>query len=203
MILPTRLARLAATAALALAACSPAQTPAVDTTAATTPPAGGTDTLGAAAGGARGTEAHATLRTADGRPAGTVTLVDLGGTGVLVRASFTNLPAGPHALHFHDVGLCEPPFTTAGGHFNPSGRQHGFLNPQGEHAGDLPNFTAAADGTANLETLAPSVSLGSGAGSLLGGDGTAMMVHATGDDYRSDPAGNAGDRIACGVVERR
>ena len=202
MILPTRLATLAATVAVplavALAACSPAEKPATDTTA-----AAGTDTLGSSTAGTRGTEAHATLRTADGRPAGTVTLVDLGGTGVLVRASFTNLPAGPHALHFHDVGLCEPPFTTAGGHFNPGGRQHGFLNPQGEHAGDLPNFTVAADGTANLETLAPSVSLGSGASSLLGGDGTAMMVHATGDDYRSDPAGNAGDRIACGVVERR
>jgi Cu-Zn family superoxide dismutase len=192
---------LAATTAVALSACSPAQTPPADTAAAAT--AAGGDTPGAASAGARGTEAHATLVTADGRPAGTVTLVDLGGTGVLVRASLTNLPAGPHALHFHDVGLCEAPFTSAGGHFNPSGRQHGFMNPQGEHAGDLPNFTASADGTANLEMLAPSVSLGAGAESLLGGDGTAMMVHATGDDYRSDPAGEAGDRIACGVVERR
>jgi Cu-Zn family superoxide dismutase len=99
------------------------------------------------------------------------------------------------------VGKCEPPpFTSAGAHFNPGARQHGFLNPQGAHAGDLPNITIAADGTGRLETAADGLTLGMGATSLFDADGSAIVVHAAPDDFKTDPTGNSGARIACGIV---
>jgi Cu-Zn family superoxide dismutase len=99
------------------------------------------------------------------------------------------------------VGRCEPPFTTAGGHFNPGGRKHGFSNPDGMHAGDLPNLRVGKDGTAEAELLTAQVTLSPGPTSLLDADGSAIVLHAGPDDYVSDPAGNAGDRIACGVIK--
>ena len=132
------------------------------------------------------------LLAADGSARGTVTLNDArDGSTLHVRVS--GLPAGDHGLHLHEKGLCEgPAFTSAGGHWNPSGRKHGRDNPAGAHLGDLPNLRidAAATGAASF-TIAPGIA---------DADGTALVIHAKGDDYRTDPSGNSGDRIACAVI---
>src|SRR5262249_31827372 len=123
--------------------------------------------------------------------------------GVRVLLDVRNLPPGPKGIHIHEVGRCEPPsFTSAGGHFNPTNAQHGFDNPRGPHAGDLPNINVDADGQGHLAYAAPLVSLRAGPASLLGGRGTALVLHEGEDDNRTDPAGNSGTRIACGVVTR-
>jgi Cu-Zn family superoxide dismutase len=107
-----------------------------------------------------------------------------------------------HALHIHVNAKCEPPdFMSAGGHFNPDMKKHGLDNPDGPHAGDMPNFTVAADGTAKGTTMDPRVTLGGrGANSVFTNGGTALMIHATADDMKTDPSGNAGARIACGTI---
>jgi Cu-Zn family superoxide dismutase len=121
--------------------------------------------------------------------------------GVSMMLHLTGLPAGVHAIHVHQVAKCEGPgFTTAGGHFNPAMKHHGLENPEGPHAGDIPNFTVDASGSATATIVAPGVSLGDGENSMLAGAGTAIVIHAGPDDNKSDPAGNAGGRIACGVV---
>lgn len=149
----------------------------------------------------RGATARATFTTAQGQPAGTATLTATD-DGVFIAARLANLPQGEHAFHLHQVGRCEPPFESAGPHLNPTEREHGFLNPQGQHLGDMPNITVRSDGTAAADHHAAGVTLTGGDRALLDGDGTALVVHAGVDDYRSDPAGNAGPRIACGVVVR-
>ena len=146
--------------------------------------------------------AKADLRDASGKPAGMVLLTETP-HGVLIRASIMGLPPGIHAFHFHAVGKCEAPFTTAGGHFNPESKQHGAMNDMGMHAGDMPNVVVPADGNITFDVLNPSVTLKSGpANSLFREGGTAVMVHGGADDYKGDPAGNAGPRIACGVITR-
>jgi Cu-Zn family superoxide dismutase len=146
--------------------------------------------------------AHANLMDASGKTAGTATLTQTKG-GVQIQASLMGLPPGTHAIHIHNVGKCEAPgFTTAGGHFNPDNKKHGMDNPDGMHAGDLPNFTAAADGTATVNITAEHVTLGPGDHSLFHDGGTALVIHGMADDYKTDPAGNAGPRIACGVIEK-
>lgn len=122
--------------------------------------------------------------------------------GVLITAELRNLPPGPHGFHIHAVGKCEPPFKTAGGHFNPTGKKHGYMNPDGMHAGDLPNLYACSDGKARVEVLASGVTLREGKTSLFDADGSALVVHAKSDDYKSDPAGDSGDRIACGIITK-
>jgi Cu-Zn family superoxide dismutase len=119
----------------------------------------------------------------------------------LIIATLQGLSPGAHALHIHETGECEPPFKSAGGHFNPSGKTHGFRSPHGWHAGDLPNVTVDEDGTVAVEVLATGLSVASGDGKLLDADGSALIVHEGVDDYTSQPSGNAGKRIACGVVE--
>ncbi len=122
-------------------------------------------------------------------------------TGVKVIADITGLPAGDYAMHLHGVGKCEGPgFTSAGPHFNPAQKQHGHLNPMGEHAGDLPNVTVGSDRRGRLEAERPGLTLKGGATPLLDADGAALVLHAAADDYRSDPAGNAGARVACAVL---
>jgi Cu-Zn family superoxide dismutase len=132
------------------------------------------------------------LIAADGSTRGTVTLNDArDGSTLHVRVS--GLSAGDHGLHLHEKGLCEgPAFASAGGHWNPSGRKHGRDNPAGAHLGDLPNLRidAASTGTASF-TIAPG---------FADADGTALVIHAKNDDYRTDPSGNSGDRIACAVI---
>ena len=147
------------------------------------------------------TYAAAPLFTAEGRPAGVATIVQRGEAANLTVAALA-LPAGVHGVHLHAVGRCDAPaFTTAGGHLNPGGHQHGTENPAGSHLGDLPNLTIGASGTGSLNFRL------SEAGAVLDGnlfdaDGTAIVVHAGPDDYKTDPSGNSGGRIACGVFRR-
>jgi Cu-Zn family superoxide dismutase len=142
--------------------------------------------------------AHADLHDAKGAEIGQATLTQFP-NGVLVHVQLAGLPPGPHGFHVHAVGKCEPPFATAGGHFNPDAHHHGMMNP-GFHAGDLPNLYVAADGTVTAEAFTTFVSLGDGPTGLFGPAGTALVVHAGPDDYKTDPSGNSGDRIACGVI---
>jgi len=141
--------------------------------------------------------ATAEIRNLEGEPVGHVQLRETP-HGLIVTAEFTGLPEGAHGFHIHAAGQCEPPFKTAGGHFNPEGLQHGMANPAGKHAGDLPNIHVAASGAATVEHFVVGLALDA----LFGENGTALVVHADTDDYATDPTGNAGDRIACGVVSR-
>lgn len=154
----------------------------------------------AGAGGLADTQ-NVTLRDASGRTVGQALLTPAA-EGVRVTLSVNDIPAGVHGVHIHQTGQCDPPdFTTAGGHFNPANRQHGTENPSGPHAGDLPNITVDANGRGRMTGTAPGVTLtGSGASSLRKSGGTSLMVHASADDYRTDPSGNSGARIACGVI---
>ncbi len=148
--------------------------------------------------------ATATLKNATGAEVGTATIVPTaGGTAVQIDLSVTNLPPGTHALHVHTVGKCDPPdFTSAGGHFNPTMKQHGKDNPNGAHVGDLPNFEANSQGAATISHTVPGMTLDDGPNSLFHPGGTALVIHAMPDDYKTDPSGNAGARIACGVIEK-
>ena len=145
--------------------------------------------------------ASAVLKNAQGATVGTATLRETP-NGVLIHLNLTDVPAGPHAFHIHAIGMCEPPFTSAGGHFAPGGKHHGLLSAMGPHAGDLPNVFVSPDGKLDVDVLASGVTLAAGPTSLFDADGSALMLHATADDYMSDPAGNAGGRIACGVVTK-
>lgn len=144
--------------------------------------------------------ATVTLRNAAGATVGTATVSEAS-VGLLVTGSLTGIGSGTHAIHVHAVGQCTPTFAAAGGHHNPRQRRHGFRSPDGHHAGDLPNLHVPASGTLTFDLTLPDVRLGGSEG-LLEGDGASLVVHAAADDYVSDPAGNSGDRIACGVITR-
>ena len=148
--------------------------------------------------------ARAEMKNAGGQTVGQVTLEQTP-QGVLIRARFTDLQPGPRAFHIHEVGKCDPPkFESAGGHFNPRSHKHGYHTPDGAHAGDLPNLHVPDTRRLTVEVLARDVSLGGDrpGGGLLVGEGTALVVHAGVDDYKTDPSGDAGGRIACGVIRR-
>lgn len=122
--------------------------------------------------------------------------------GVHVQVKGVGLPAGVHAVHVHTTGTCTgPDFTSAGGHWNPEKKQHGHDNPAGAHMGDMPNMTVSADGTGTLDTIIKGATLEGGSEPLFDADGAAIVIHAGQDDYKSDPTGNAGGRLACGVVK--
>lgn len=143
----------------------------------------------------------ATLQLASGVPAGTAQLLG-SGTELNVTIALAGLPPGVHGAHLHMVGSCEGPgFTSAGGHLNPHGRQHGSDNPAGAHLGDLPNVTIGASGTGTVSATLSDVRAEALA-AIFDEDGTAVVVHALPDDYRTDPAGASGDRVACGVFRR-
>ncbi len=142
------------------------------------------------------------LNNAQGQSVGTAELSPAA-QGVNIKLNLMNLAPGEHAIHVHAVAKCEAPgFTTAGGHFNPDMKHHGLQNPDGPHAGDMPNFTVAADGTAKATVVAPGVTLGDDSHSIFSNGGTALVIHEKADDMKSDPAGNAGARIACGTIAK-
>jgi Cu-Zn family superoxide dismutase len=149
---------------------------------------------------AGGQDATVNLMNSRGQVAGHATLVQEPG-GVRLRVDVTGLAPGPHGIHIHAVGKCEPPsFDSAGPHFNPDGKHHGLDNPAGPHAGDFPNLIVGADGSARASFLDSRVTLGPGSHSLFPAGGTSLVIHADPDDGKTDPAGNSGPRIVCGVI---
>ena len=152
--------------------------------------------------GAEGERAGGTLVDGTGKAIGAVQLEQRGG-GVTVSVTVQGadvVKPGEHGIHLHAVGKCDgPDFTTAGGHFNPGGKKHGARNPEGPHAGDLPNLVAGAQGT-TYQATATGVTLSTGPASLFDADGTALVIHANPDDHVTDPAGNSGGRVACAVL---
>jgi len=172
-----------------------------------------------------GAKAHAAIKDAQGKSVGDASLTQMA-HGVVIVAELSGLPPGPHGMHIHAIGKCDPPaFTSAGGHFNPTGHKHGYNAEAGPHVGDLPNLIVASDGKATVDIWVADLSLGggqvasgtsapdkpaaggaqpasSGAHNVFDQGGASLVIHAKVDDYASDPAGNSGDRIACGVIER-
>ena len=150
--------------------------------------------------------ARAEMRDTAGRELGTVQLL-LTSDGARLSGTLAGLPPGTHGFHVHETGQCDAtaatPFASAGPHYNPAGRQHGTLNPAGPHAGDLPNITVGADGRVSLTDAGITVTMNETVrAGLFDANGSALLIHAGADDYRTDPSGNSGARIACGVVVR-
>lgn len=169
---------------------------------------------GCASAGTAGSDAASgtfTLRDASGRDVGTGELSPAEGGGVRVRLNATGLTPGAHGVHVHETGACDgstsTPFSSAGGHLNPTARQHGRLNPEGPHAGDLPNLTIDASGNGSLDAVTQNLTLADGAGTVFDANGSAIVIHANPDDERTNDGpngpGNSGSRVACGVITRR
>jgi len=158
--------------------------------------------LGALAGAATQETAQAELKNAGGKTVGTARLRAIR-EGVAISLRVNDLPPGLHAVHIHATGKCEgPAFASAGGHFNPDNTKHGFKNPEGPHAGDLPDLYVNKDGVGQYEVLVQNVTLAGGRLSILEPEPRAIVIHATADDNMTDPAGNSGDRIACGILAK-
>ena len=168
--------------------------------------------LGAALPAAAQT-ASAPMKGSDGKEVGSVNLTQTA-QGVLINVSVKGLPPGEHAIHVHAVGKCEPPFTSAGGHFNPGNKKHGMLSPEGQHAGDEgvavrnafdltpANLHIPQSGDLTVEILNVNITLEKGKpNSVFDADGSSIIIHAGSDDYKTDPTGEAGGRIACGVIQ--
>jgi Cu-Zn family superoxide dismutase len=154
-------------------------------------------TLGLSAQGMK----HVDLKDAKGASVGMAMISAAKDGGISIDLDVKGLTPGDHAIHIHQVAKCEGPgFTTAGPHFNPAAKKHGLQSPEGPHAGDMMNFTVAANGTAKTTVTNKAVTMADGANSIYANGGTALMIHATADDMKTDPGGAAGDRIACGAI---
>jgi superoxide dismutase, Cu-Zn family len=145
--------------------------------------------------------AKAALKGGDGKDLGAAELIQTP-AGVLLKLSVKGLPPGEHAFHVHAVGKCEAPFTSASGHFNPGNKKHGMMAAEGQHAGDMPNLHIPQSGDLVVEVLNPAITLEKGKpNSVFDADGSAIIIHAGKDDYKTDPTGEAGGRIACGLIQ--
>ena len=196
----TRISRstvtLIAASALALAACSQGEAPPIENS----DVAMGNDAGGAADNAMAGAPTSFALTSGDGATRGSVTIAE-DAAGLTMNVSASGLPAGVHGIHLHEKGLCEgPKFASAGAHWNPAAKQHGRDNPAGAHLGDLANLEVGANGTASVSIPVEGVMMASGATMLADADGTAIVIHAKADDYKTDPSGASGDRIACAVL---
>ena len=195
---PTMLT-FAAAGSLMLAACSKPEAPVANDA------APGDVAFDNAAGGnsaMAGVPTTANFNGGDGALLGTVTISE-DAAGLVMNISGVGMPAGVHGIHLHEKGLCDgPKFEGAGAHWNPTAKKHGRDNPEGAHAGDMANLTVAADGTATVSVPVAGAKISSGEMMLADADGTALVIHAKADDYKTDPSGNSGDRIACAVVAK-
>ena len=149
-------------------------------------------------------QAEATFHNQQGQEVGRATLTQTA-SGVLIEIELSNIPQGEHGFHIHESGICDAAdgFKSAGGHFEPAQHQHGYMAADGPHAGDMPNQFAGSDGRLAANVLNANLTLSDGPTSVLDGDGSAIIVHAKPDDYASQPTGDAGDRIACALIEKR
>ena len=151
---------------------------------------------------AQGTK-HVDLKDAKGASVGMAMISAAKDGGISIDLDVKGLTPGEHAIHIHSVAKCEGPgFTTAGPHFNPAAKKHGMQSPDGSHAGDMMNFTVAANGAAKTTIINKNVTMGAEPNSLYTNGGTALMIHAAADDMKTDPSGNAGDRIVCGAITK-
>lgn len=187
--------RLTAVIAVAsVAACSKAEAPKTDSTAVSASVAPGTPAPAAPSA----SMPSIAMRDASGKELGSLMVMEAAG-GLSVTGALRGLPPGEHAIHFHMTGKCEAPFETAGSHWNPTNKKHGSLNPAGPHLGDMANFNVAADSSVTISMITRGGTL-RGADALLDADGAAAVIHSGPDDLKTDPAGNSGAKIACGVV---
>ena len=191
---------LIAASALALAACSQGDAPPIENG---DVPMGENAGAGDDAGNAMaGAPTSFALTGGDGATRGSVTIAE-DAAGLTMNVSASGLPAGVHGIHLHEKGLCEgPKFASAGAHWNPAAKKHGRDNPAGAHLGDLANLEVGANGTASVSIPVEGVMMASGATMLADADGTAIVIHAKGDDYKTDPSGDSGDRVACAVLAK-
>jgi len=143
--------------------------------------------------------ATAMLKTADGSDVGSVTLTEMP-SGVLLQVNLSGLPAGLHGFHIHEKGSCSPDFGAAGGHFAGGDTKHGLKVEGGPHAGDMPNIHVPDSGALSIEIFNTAISFQDGVGALFDEDGSAIVIHSGADDYESQPSGDAGSRLACGVI---